>query len=48
MLRKNEPIVYCLNAKMSLQETAKATGRSIPIICKVKKIMKIVNDKQQQ
>ncbi len=38
-LVKNKAIVNCLNANMSLQKTAEATGKSIPTICKVKKIL---------
>ncbi|MCT4587492.1 MAG: recombinase family protein [Carboxylicivirga sp.] len=39
LLEKNKAIVHCLNVNMSLQKTAEVTGKSIPTICKVKKLM---------
>jgi len=39
LLEKNKAIVNCLNAKMSLQKTAEVTGKSIPTICKIKRIL---------
>ncbi len=38
-LKRNNAIVHCLNADMSLQKTAEATGKSVPTICKVKKVL---------
>lgn len=43
LLEKNKAIVYCLNLKMSLKKTSVATGKSIPTICKVKKVLERKN-----